>query len=146
MSKLPNINIPISQHKFEGSKIYDPVRKKYVECTPEEWVRQNLMSFLVKNYGYTFSKMQVEKGLTINDKPFRLDVICHDSKGNPYLIVECKSPSVKLNQSTLNQIGIYNIAKSTKYLMVTNGLDFLVFETDYENQTLKSIPNIPNAS
>lgn len=146
MREFPKINIPILEHKFQDSKIYDKVRKKYVECTPEEWVRQNLINFLVKDYGYVLSRMQVEVGFKINDKEYRLDIICHDSKGNPYLIVECKSPSVKLNQSTLNQIGIYNIAKSTKYLMVTNGLDFLVFETDYEKQTLKSIPNIPNAS
>ena len=145
MKELPKLNIPIYEHQFQDSKIYDKVRKKYVECTPEEWVRQNLIDFLVKDYGYVLSRMQVEVGFKINDKDYRLDIICHDGKGNPYLIVECKSPDVKLNQATLNQIGIYNVAKKTQFLLVTNGLEFLVFQTDYTSNKVSPIQFIPTA-
>jgi len=145
MREFPKLNIPIFEHKFQDSKIYDKVRKKYVECTPEEWVRQNLIDLLVNDYGYVLSRMQVEVGFKINDKEYRLDIICHDGKGNPYLIVECKSPDVKLNQATLNQIGIYNVAKKTQFLLVTNGLEFLVFQTDYESNKVSPIQFIPTA-
>jgi hypothetical protein len=145
MREFPNINLPISEHKFSENKIYDKVRRKYVECTPEEWVRQNLIDFLVSDYGYLVSRMQVEIGFKINEKEFRLDIICYDKKGNPYLIVECKSPDVKLNQATLNQIGIYNIAQKTQFLLVTNGLDFLVFQTDYTSNKITQIDYIPIA-
>ncbi|PKL79872.1 MAG: type I restriction endonuclease subunit R [Ignavibacteriae bacterium HGW-Ignavibacteriae-4] len=145
MRQLPKINIPISEHKFQDSKIFDKVRKKYVECTPEEWVRQNLIDFLASDYGYLLSRMQVEIGFKINEKEFRLDIICHDKKGNPYLIVECKSPDIKLNQATLNQIGIYNIAQKTQFLLVTNGLEFLVFQTDYTSNNITQIDYIPTA-
>ncbi len=145
MREFPKINIPISEHKFRESKIYDKVRKKYVECTPEEWVRQNLIDFLVSDYGYLVSRMQVEIGFKVNEKDYRLDIICHDGKGNPYLIVECKSPDVKLNQATLNQIGIYNIAQKTQFLLVTNGLDFLVFQTDYASNKITQLDFIPTA-
>ena len=145
MREFPKINIPISEHKFQESKIFDKVRKKYVECTPEEWVRQNLIDFLVSDYGYLISRMQVEIGFKVNEKDYRLDIICHDSKGNPYLIVECKSPDIKLNQATLNQIGIYNIAQKTQFLLVTNGLEFLVFQTDYKINKITQIDYIPTA-
>lgn len=145
MRELPKINIPISEHKFQDSRIYDKVRRKYVECTPEEWVRQNLIDFLASDYGYLLSRMQVEIGFKINEKEYRLDIICHDEKGNPYLIVECKSPDIKLNQATLNQIGIYNIAQKTQFLLVTNGLDFLVFQTDYISNKITQIDYIPTA-
>ena len=145
MRELPKINIPIYEHKFQDSKIYDKVRKKYVECTPEEWVRQNLIDFLVSNYGYLLSRMQVEIGFKINSKEYRLDIICYDKKGNPYLIVECKSPDIKLNQATLNQIGIYNIAQKNQFLLVNNGLEILIFQTDYTNSKITQIDYIPNA-
>ena len=145
MIKFTDLNIPISEHKFQDSKIYDKVRKKYVECIPEEWVRQNLIDFLVSDYGYMLSRMRVEIGFKILGKDYRSDIICYDEKGNPYLIVECKSPDIKLNQATLNQIGIYNIAQKTKFLLVTNGLEFLVFQTDYENNKIVPIQSIPTA-
>ncbi|MER3329582.1 MAG: type I restriction enzyme HsdR N-terminal domain-containing protein, partial [Candidatus Kapaibacterium sp.] len=97
------------------------------------------------DYGYLKSRMQVEIGFKVNDKDYRLDIICHDGKGNPYLIVECKSPDVKLNQATLNQIGIYNIAQKTQFLLVTNGLEFLVFQTDYTSNKITQLDYIPTA-
>lgn len=145
MTKFVTLNIPITEHKYLENKIYDKVRKKYVELTPEEWVRQNLIDFLVNNYGYHLSRMQVEIGFKINKKEYRADVICYDKKGNPYLIVECKSPDIKLNQATLNQIGIYNIAQKTKFLLVTNGLEFLVFQTDYDSNKISQLNYIPTA-
>ena len=146
MLKLPALNIPIAIHKFDGTKIYDKVRKKYVECTPEEWVRQNVIALLTSNYGYSLSRMQVEVGMKINNKDFRVDILCYDKKANPYLIVECKSPDVKLNQAALNQIGIYNIAQKTNYLLITNGLDFLAYKTDYDTQQILPYKEIPIAS
>jgi hypothetical protein len=89
--------------------------------------------------------MQVEIGFKVNEKDYRLDIICHDGKGNPYLIVECKSPDVKLTQATLNQIGIYNIAQKTQFLLVTNGLDFLVFQTDFKSNKITQLDYIPTA-
>jgi hypothetical protein len=145
MEQLPQLNIPISEHKFQDGKIYCKVRRKYVALTPEEWVRQNLIDFLSNDYGYLLSRMQVEKGFRILDKSYRADIICFNSKGNPYLIVECKSPDVKLNQATLNQIGIYNLAQKTDYLLITNGLEFLVFQTVYEDHKTKPIGFIPTA-
>ncbi|TNE36736.1 type I restriction enzyme HsdR N-terminal domain-containing protein [bacterium] len=145
MIKFTDLNIPISEHKFQDSKIYDKVRKKYVECIPEEWVRQNLIDFLVSDYGYMLSRMRVEIGFKILGKDYRSDIICYDEKGNPYLIVECKSPDIKLNQATLNQIGIYNIAQKTKFLLVTNGLEFLVFQTDYDSNKISQLNYIPTA-
>lgn len=143
MTQLPQINIPISKHKFNDDKIYCKVRRKYVALTPEEWVRQNLIDLLTDNYGYVLSRMKVETGFQISGKDYRADVICYNKKGNPYLIVECKSPDVKLNQATLNQIGIYNIAQKTDFLLITNGLEFLVFQTDFANNKILQIQSIP---
>tara|TARA_B100001250_G_scaffold343037_1_gene311533 strand:+ start:274 stop:696 length:423 start_codon:yes stop_codon:yes gene_type:complete len=102
--------------------IFDIVRKKYVRKQPEEWVRQNIIQFLNIEKGYPISLMSIEKKNVINNIKKRCDIICSDQNGNPLLLVECKSMTIKLNTDAFNQSIIYNKRVKAKYILITNGI------------------------
>jgi len=140
---LPTYNFNI---KLEGQRklIFDSIRKKYVVLTPEEWVRQNFISYLVEDKNYPSGLIAVEKKVDVNRMPQRSDIVLYNNKAVPIMIVECKAASVKISQDTFNQIARYNMKLQVPYLVVTNGLNHYCCQIDYENSSFKFIQEIPD--
>ena len=110
---MQKLNLPSFQFKLKSSEnkqlIFDIIRKKYVVLTPEEWVRQNLIHFLIKEKNYPISLISCEKQLLVNKLKKRFDLLIYGPNGTPILIIECKSPKVKISQDTFDQIARYNM-------------------------------------
>lgn len=125
-SALPVLNLPLYSFeiKSEGNKdfIFDTFRRKYVSLTPEEWVRQNFMQFLVKEKAFPPGLVAPEISLNSNGLRLRCDVLVYNRQGKPCLIVECKAPDILISQSVFNQIWQYNMKLNLGFLIVTNGL------------------------
>lgn len=136
-----NFRIKSSENKFA---IFDIIRKKYVVLTPEEWVRQHLIHYLIEEKNYPISLIAVEKKVTINKLTKRTDILIFNSAGLPEIIVECKAPSIKINQDTFDQIALYNLKLEAKYLIVSNGLEHFFCSMDAKNECYLFLENIPN--
>ncbi len=141
------LNLPKFQFKvkMEGRKqlIFDTIRKKYVVLTPEEWVRQNFIRFLIDVKGYPASFIAVEKRVNVNLLPQRSDIVLYNRQLEPQIIVECKAPHVKISQAVFNQITRYNMVLRVPLLIVTNGLKHYCCRMNYENQTFCFLEDIP---
>ena len=129
--------------KDEKTHIFDEVRKKYLLLTPEEWVRQNFIHYLNKEKNYPLGLMGVEKMVKYNNLKTRADIVLYNIEGNPNIIVECKSPNVKITQDTFNQIAKYNSQLKVKYLIVTNGMKHYCCKMDYETNEITFLEEIP---
>jgi len=136
---MQKLNFPSYLFKVKNREnkryIWDVIRKKYIQITPEEWVRQHVIHFLIEEKNYKPQWMSVEKQFTVNGQHKRADIVIYDKKLNPYIVVECKAPSVKITQETFDQIARYNLSLNAKYLMLTNGLQHYYCEMDFEKQT-----------
>jgi len=142
------LNLPAFQFKLKQTglrrQIFDAIRKKYVALTPEEWVRQNFIQFLIQNKKFPASLIAVEAGLKINQLQKRLDVLVYDKQGTPHLMVECKAPHVKISQDTFDQIARYNMLFKVKYLVVTNGLQHFCCKMDYSVNSYSYLETVPD--
>ena len=101
--------------------ILDPLRRKYVKLTPEEWVRQNFVQYLINQGKYPAGLLGIEVMFRLNKLKRRVDILVHDRMGRPVMIVECKSPDIKLDEKVFEQIATYNMKFKVPYLVVTNG-------------------------
>jgi type I site-specific restriction endonuclease len=99
------------------------LRKRYIVLTPEEWVRQHFIQFLISEKNYPVSLMSVEKGLKLNTRQKRTDIVVFSNFGNPWMIVECKSPMVKITEVTLFQAARYNMSLNVQFISLTNGME-----------------------
>ncbi|QCX00019.1 type I restriction enzyme HsdR N-terminal domain-containing protein [Aggregatimonas sangjinii] len=126
--------------------IFDVIRKKFVVLQPEEWVRQHVVHHLIVDKKYPQSLINVEKQLTIGRIKKRYDVVVFKPDGSIALLVECKSPSIKINQQVFDQIARYNMQLNATYLMVTNGLDHYYCEMDYTEEKYRFLQAIPDFS
>ena len=142
---IPEQNIEI---KIINSKnyIFDLIRKKHLMLTPEEWVRQNLVSYFINDLHYPKGLIKTESSLKYNNLKKRSDILIYNNDMTHYMIVECKSYKMKLNKSHLNQSAIYNKIYRSRYLMVSNGMEHIVCEYDWENETFKFRNSIPKFS
>ena len=123
MYKLNLPEVDLSIRKEEGKVwIFDLIRKKYVVLTPEEWVRQHFIHFLINQHRYPKSLFRIEGSLTYQRMQKRSDILVRDRSGKPWMLVECKSPAIKLTQKAFNQIAVYNMTIGARYLAVTNGM------------------------
>jgi type I site-specific restriction endonuclease len=121
--------------------IYDEWRRRYVILTPEEWVRQHFIHFLVSK-GYAHGRFAVEQALKIGSKSGRFDALYYGKNGKPTLLIECKAPHIEISQSTINQIAQYNRELRAPFLAVTNGLKSWFLSLSGSDATfLKTIPN-----
>jgi len=102
--------------------ILDPIRRKYVKLTPEEWVRQNFVQYLINEGKYPAGLIGIEVLFRINKLKKRADILVHNRKGKPVMIVECKSPDIKLDEGVFEQIATYNMNYKVPYIVVTNGM------------------------
>ncbi|WP_291870326.1 type I restriction enzyme HsdR N-terminal domain-containing protein [Maribacter sp.] len=136
--------------RFKNSEnkvqIFDVVRKKFVQLQPEEWVRQHVVCFLMEEKNYPLSLINVEKQLTINKLKRRYDIVVFNTDGSIHILVECKAPQIKLTQKTFDQIARYNLQLNANYLMVTNGLEHLYCEMDFEKEKYTFLRQIPDFS
>lgn len=141
------LNLPPYQFKLKQqgirTQIFDSIRKKYVVLTPEEWVRQNFLQYLIQEKKYPASLIAVEAGLKYNQLQKRMDVLVYDKQGSPHLMVECKAPEVKITQDVFDQIARYNMVFKVKYLVVTNGLHHFCCLMDYTQNTYLYLEQIP---
>ena len=148
---MQKLNLPSYTFKIKSNEkhylIFDEIRKKYIVLTPEEWVRQHFVQFLIQERNYPLSLVAIEKQLVINNLKKRSDILIFNSDGTPNIIVECKAPSVKITQDTFDQIARYNLKLNAKYLIVTNGLEhyFCMLNAEEESYIfLKDIPDYSN--
>lgn len=150
--QLPKLNLPTYEFKYKQSfgkaQIFDEVRKKFVSLTPEEWVRQNLLQFLIVEKKYPASLIVIEQQIKYNKLEKRGDIVVYNKLRSPWLMVECKAPKVKLTQNVFDQIARYNKSLGVKYLMLSNGMEHYCCEmTDNEPFYifLKEIPPFEEA-
>lgn len=122
--------------------IFCPIRKKWLKLTPEEWVRQNVIQFLIQNKFYSKSSINSEVIVEINGMKKRADIIVF-KKEKPFLIVECKSPSVQITEAVFDQIARYNLELNADLLMVTNGLNHYYCRMDFTNKRYEFLAEIP---
>ncbi|WP_316837865.1 type I restriction enzyme HsdR N-terminal domain-containing protein [Pedobacter nutrimenti] len=120
------LNLPAYPFKItrkeEQLYIFDEIRKKHLVLTPEEWVRQHFIQFLILERKFPKSLIQIEGGLTLNKLQKRTDIVIYNTSGERIMIIECKAPSVKISQSVFDQAARYNSVHKAKWLVVTNGL------------------------
>lgn len=123
--------------------IYDRLRKRYVALTPEEWVRQHFVNYLIEHRGYPGSFMANEVGVTLNGTRRRCDTVVYDNQLRPRAIVEYKAPSVALTEKVFDQIVRYNMVLRVGYLMVSNGMRHYCCRIDYSTGTYVFLHDIP---
>lgn len=121
------------------SEIFDPVRKRYVALTPEEWVRQQTIATLHERQGYPYELMQVEAAITLNGLTRRCDIVVYDASVQPFMIVECKKEEVELTQKVVDQACRYNLVLGVPYLLLTNGRQWLCLQVDRQAQRLTPV-------
>ena len=126
--------------------IFDDIRKKFVVLTPEEWVRQHVVHFLIQDKNYPRSHINVEKQITLNGLKKRYDIVVFKSNGELDILVECKAPEITISQTTFDQIAQYNFKLNAKYLMVTNGLSHYYCQTDFVAEKYEFMQEIPDFS
>jgi len=140
---LPEYSFRI-KNKEDKSFIFDSLRIKYVRLTPEEWVRQNFVQFLVTEKNYSVSLIVAEALVKVNNNPQRADLVVFDRSGNPVLVAEFKAPEIKISQQTFDQIVRYNMQLQVKFLIVSNGMEHYCCQINYIDNTYAFLPEIPD--
>jgi hypothetical protein len=144
---VQKLNFPKYNFRFKNNEnktlIFDIIRKKFVILTPEEWVRQHTLHFLITEKKYPVSYINVEKQLLLNDSVKRYDIVIFKNDGDVEIIIECKAPSISINQVTFDQIARYNLALNSNLLMVTNGLTHYFCKMDIKNKRYLFLRDLP---
>ena len=144
---MQQLDFPRYEFRFKSSEnkisVFDEIRKKFVILTPEEWVRQHVIQFLIQHKKYPKSHINVEKEIKVNNTSKRYDVVVFNRNGSIFLIVECKAPSIVVAQETFDQVARYNLSLKADFLMVTNGLKHYYCQMDFENEKYIFLPEIP---
>ncbi|MFC5683536.1 type I restriction enzyme HsdR N-terminal domain-containing protein [Flavobacterium sp. MAHUQ-51] len=145
---MQKLNFPTYNFRFKNSEnkmaIFDEIRKKFIILTPEEWVRQHVVRFLLEEKQCPKSLINVEKVLLVNGLRKRYDVVVFNPDGSIQILVECKAPEVKITQMTFDQIARYNMTMKSTYLMVSNGLNHYFCQMDYQNEKYQFLAELPN--
>ncbi len=141
---LPQHEFNIKKDSTGNFKIFDSLRRKFVALTPEEWVRQNFVAFLINDKRFPAGLMNNEISLTQNGISRRCDTLIADRHGNPFMIVEYKAPSIQISQKVFDQIVRYNMVLRAKYLVVSNGLSHYCCKIDYATNSYSFLPDIPD--
>ena len=144
------LNLP--EYKFRIKKldekmlIFDSQRKRYVSLTPEEWVRQHFIHFLINQKGYPSAYLAVEKQVNMNGMKKRCDAILYNDIALPVLIIELKAPTVPITQATFDQVAVYNAKLKVDYFMISNGIEHYCCKVDTDNARYEFFPEIPDYS
>ena len=144
---MKELNLPSFDVKIRGTRerpeIFDSLRKRFVALTPEEWVRQHFVNWLMTEKGYPKGLMANEVALQCGDKTLRCDSIVYDKDAHPQMIIEYKAPTVQITQRVFNQISAYNLLLHVDYLVVSNGLQHYCCKMDYDSQSFHFEEEIP---
>lgn len=140
---LPSFNVQINRID-EKVSIFDVLRKRYVILTPEEWVRQHFLNYLIEHLGYPRALIKVEGGLTFNTLRKRSDIVVYNRQGQPWMVVECKAHDVRLNQRIIEQASTYNRTLKAKYIVITNGMAHICCEVDWSLNKTVVLAKLPD--
>lgn len=144
---MVKLNLPSFEFevKKEADKLFirDVLRRKYVQLTPEEWVRQHFVHYLLDHLQYPKSLIKVEGGLRFNRLQKRTDIVVFNRRGTPWMVIECKAPDQKLSHRTLHQASVYNDTLHAQYLTVTNGLRHVCYAIDWDTNKVTVLPEMP---
>jgi len=147
-TNLKQLNLPEYSFRIadkEGTEmIFDSVRRKWVRLTPEEWVRQNFVRYLINEGSYPAGLIIIEKFFIYNRLKRRADIVIHNRSGEPVMIIECKSPETDLiDNEVFDQVANYNREFSVPYFVVTNGITHLAFKINPGNNLPQYMDVIP---
>ena len=147
-TKMNSLNLPpyaIKITEQDGKRmVFDSLRRKYVALTPEEWVRQHFVHFLMEHKDYPSGLLANEVELKIGDKRLRCDSLLYYKEMKPQMIIEYKAPTIQIQQKTFDQISVYNLLLHVDYLIVSNGLQHYCCKMDYDNQKYLFLQDIPD--
>ncbi len=148
INKMYRLNLPPYEIKIKekGGRhaVFDVLRRKYVNLTPEEWVRQHFIHYLTEHKGYPTSLLANEVKLRLGQKSLRCDSVLYDNMLQPRMIIEYKAPTIQITQKTFNQIFAYNILMHVDYLVVSNGMSHYCCRMDYEGGKYTFLNDIPD--
>lgn len=143
-----SLNLPSYDAKIRknGSlmEIYDPLRRKYVALTPEEWVRQHFVNWLISDKEYPTSLMANEAGIKLNSLTRRCDTVVYDQHLDPLMIIEYKESNISITQDVFDQIVRYNTVLKVQYIVVSNGVKHYCCKMNYEKHSYDFLIDIPN--
>ncbi len=143
-----SLNLPTYDAKIRksesGLEIFDPLRRKYIVLTPEEWVRQHFVNYLITEKNYPISLMANEVGIKLNSLTRRCDTVVYNKQLEPLMIIEYKESKTTVTQHTFDQIVRYNNVLRVPYIVVSNGITHYCCKIDYTNQSYEFIIEIPN--
>lgn len=147
-NNMQKLNLPEYQYQIrtinDRTEIFDSFRKRYIVLTPEEWVRQNFLHFLISKKGYPISLISVEKGLKVNTMQRRFDAVIFDSSASPRVLIEFKAPKVKISQETFDQAARYNLSLKVDFLIISNGLEHFCCHVDLDKNSINFLKDIPD--
>ena len=145
---MQQLNLPTypikTRQTGDKTEVFDPIRKRYVVLTPEEWVRQQFIRYLINEKKYPETLISIEKGIKVNQMFKRFDAVISDQTGAPVVLIEFKSPNVRISQKTFEQVATYNIRLRVQYLIVSNGLKHYCCSVDHEKETFSFLDDIPD--
>ncbi len=143
------LNLPPFEYNLRNNNskqyIFDPIRKKYILNTPEEWVRQHFINFLVYYRNYSKNLIKIESGLSYGNRRKRTDIQVFDNTGSLDILIECKAPNIVIDQSAISQILIYQKVLSANLLAITNGIEH-VFISTVPNGSISYLTDFPFAN
>ncbi|MEA4948502.1 MAG: type I restriction enzyme HsdR N-terminal domain-containing protein [Petrimonas sp.] len=139
---LPSFDAKIRKNP-DGLEIFDPLRRKYVSLTPEEWVRQHFVHYLILEKGYPASLMANEAMIRLNSLTRRCDTVVYNNTLRPVVICEFKKPDVEITQQVFDQVVRYNIVLKVKYLIVSNGISHYCCRMNYDDMSFDYLQEIP---
>jgi hypothetical protein len=147
MELLQPLNLPPYPFKLTEQNgqltVFDELRKKNIIITPEEWVRQHFVQYLIKQKQYPRSLIKLEGSLKLHGMAKRTDIVVFNPAGSKILLVECKAPSVTISQATFDQAARYNMVHKVQLMVITNGLQHYYCRIDHDNLTYKFIDELP---
>lgn len=148
ITKMNPLNLPPYEIKIavkNGKKmILDVLRRKYVTLTPEEWVRQHFVHYLIEHKNYPAGRLSNEVELRVGEKKLRCDSVLYNKVAVPQMILEYKAPTIPLTQKVFDQITAYNFLLKVDYLIVSNGMEHICCQMDYNHQRYTFLREIPD--
>lgn len=140
---LPQVEFRIKRAK-NGFLIFDRFRRKYIQLTPEEWVRQNFLRFLIDHKGFPEGRIAVEKELLINQMPKRCDAIVYNQRAEAQILIELKAPDIALTQAVFDQVAVYNTKLDLSYFIVSNGMQHYFCRIEKASSNYQFFDEIPH--
>ncbi len=145
---MKDLNLPSYSFRIiaenKKTKIFDALRGGYFVLSPEEWVRQNFLQFLIQEKGFPAGRIAVECSLKVHQKKLRADAVVYDTNGKAIVLIECKAPEIEISQAAFNQIAKYNLNFKLPYLLITNGLKHFCAKVDVSSKEIHFLKELPS--